>query len=157
MGLFYTAQFNAVAVAAQQDFFEITAPSDAIVAIHWIRITQTTELGDAAEEELSILFKRGATVSGSGGTATIAGVPTEFGFPAHGSVIDINNTTKANTGTIATLHSDSWNIRTPFEWLPTPELRFILSPSQRFTVELGTTPADSITCNGTMYFEEIGG
>jgi hypothetical protein len=157
MGLFYTAQFNAVAVTAAQDLFEITAPADAVVILHWIRLTQSTEIADAQEEELSILFKRGATTTGTGGTQAIAAVPIEFGFPAQGSVIDVNNTTKATSGTITTLHADTWNVRGPFEWLPTPECRFVLSPSQRFTVELVAAPTDSITMNGVMYFEEIGG
>lgn len=156
MGLKYIAQFNAVAATAQQDFFEIAGPADAVVLIHWIRISQTTEAGDAAEEQLSILFKRGATTTGSGGS-TPTPSPVEFGFPAAGSTVKANNTTKATAGTIVTMLADSWNVRSPYEWLPTPEFQLVLSPSQRFTVELATTPADSITLNGFICFEEIGG
>jgi hypothetical protein len=156
MGMLYTASFSSVAVTAQQDFFEYTAPSDAIVVLHWIELTQSTEVGDAQEEGLAILFKRGATTTGSGGS-TVTPAPTEFGFAAAGGVAKANNTTKATAGTIVTLYSSNWNVRTPFLWLPTPELRLVLSPSQRFTVELATTPADSITMSGTMYLEEIGG
>jgi hypothetical protein len=156
MGLFYSAQFNAVAATAQQDLFEIVAPADAVVVIHQIALAQSTEVGDAAEEALSILVKRGATTSGSGGSAPTP-APLEFGFPAAGSTVEVNNTTKATAGTIVTLHADVWNVRSQLLILPTPELRIVLSPSQRLTVELATTPADSITMNGTLYFEEIGG
>jgi hypothetical protein len=156
MGMLYSAQFNGVAVTAQQDLFELVAPSDAVVVIHQILLSQTTEVGDTQEEGLSILVKRGATTSGSGGT-TPALVPLENGFTAAGSVVEANNTTKATAGTIVTLHADSWNVRSQLLILPTPELRLVLSPSQRLTVELATTPADSITMNGTLYFEEIGG
>lgn len=156
MGLMYSLQFTGVAVTAQQDFFEYTAPADAVAIIHSINVTQTTDYKDAEEEILSVLLKRGATTTGSGGTTPTL-QPTEFGFPAAGGVGKVNNTTKATAGTIATLHADAWNIRGPFTWLPTPEIRIVLSPSQRFTVELATTPTDSITCNGTMYIEEIGG
>jgi hypothetical protein len=157
MGLVYTAVFNAVAVTAQQDFFELVAPSDAVVKVHRILITQSTEVGDAAEEGLNVLIKRGATTSGSGGGTPPTPQPTEFGFPAAGSTVEINNTTKASAGTIQTLWAENWNIRTPYEWLPTPECQLFLSPSQRLTVELATTPADSITMSGTLVFEEIGG
>jgi hypothetical protein len=156
MGMLYSAQFNGVTVTAQQDLFELVAPSDAVVVIHQILLSQTTEVGDTQEEGLSILVKRGATTSGSGGT-TPALVPLENGFTAAGSVVEANNTTKATAGTIVTLHADSWNVRSQLLILPTPELRLVLSPSQRLTVELATTPADSITMNGTLYFEEIGG
>jgi hypothetical protein len=160
MGMLFSGQFNAVAVTVQQDFFELIAPADCIVVVHRVLITQHTEFGDAAEEAFSILLKRGVgtVTTGSGGT-TPTPVKLETGFTAAGSTLKANNTTKmvVGTGTITTLHSDSWNIRVPFDFLPTPELRIILSPSERMTVELGTTPIDSITMNGTIYFEEIGG
>ena len=156
MGLKYIAQFNAVAATVQQDLFEIVAPADAVVIVHWVRFSQSTEFGDAAEEQLSILFKRGATTSGSGGS-TPTPAPVEFGFPAAGSTVEANNTTKATAGTIVTMLADTWNVRGPYEWLPTPEFQIAISPSQRFTVELATTPADSITLNGFICLEEIGG
>jgi hypothetical protein len=55
------------------------------------------------------------------------------------------------------MRPSNWIIQSPYLWLPTPEFRHILSPSQRYTVELATTPADSITVSGEMLVEEIGG
>lgn len=157
MGMLYTAQFNATAVSAQQDFFEILSPSDAVVLVHQVKISQGSDVGDAAEEGLNILVKRGVgSTTGSGGS-TPALVPTESGFAAAGSVVKANNTTKMTSGTITTLDGEQWLIRSPYLLLPTPECRLVLSPSQRLTVELATTPADALTVNGTLYFEEIGG
>ncbi len=156
MGRKYTVQFNAVAVTVQQDFFEIVAPSDACVLIHDISLTQVTETGDAAEEGLALLLKSGATASGSGGS-TPTPVPIEFGDAAFGGTTEVNNTTKANTGTIVTHAAWAWNVRIPFKEIFTPETRPILSPSRRLTLELATTPADSVTVSGFMTFEEIGG
>lgn len=156
MGMLYTVPFAAVAVTAQQDLFELTAPADAVVLIHQIQLSQSTEVGDAQEEGLSLLFKRGATTSGSGGSAPTPS-PVDFGYAAAGSAAEVNNTTKASAGTIVTMVADNWNVRSQYLWLPTPELRITLSPSQRFTLELATTPADSITMSGTLWFEEIGG
>jgi len=152
----YTAQFSAVAVTAAQDLFEITAPADAVVRIHQIEFAQYTDTGDAQEEIFSIKFKRGQTTSGSGGSSVTPAL-LQFGFPAAGSTVEANNTTIASTGTISTLYSSAWNIRSPFLWLPTPEMRIHLSPSQRFTVENLTAPTDSVTMNGTIVFEELGG
>jgi hypothetical protein len=153
----YTAVFAGVAVTAQQDFFEITSPADAVTIIHAVKLANLTEIGDVAEEMLSILHKRGATTTGTGGSQAITPQPVETGSSAYGGVVDTNNTTKASGGTIVTLDADGWNIRSPYLWLPTPELRPILGPSVRFTVELATTPVDSITINGCCYFEELGG
>lgn len=156
MGRVYTVQFNAVAVTAQQDLFEIVAPSDGVVVIHDIQLSQVSEVGDAAEEGLALLMKSGATASGSGGTTPTA-VPKELGDAAFGGTTEANNTTKANTGTIVTHDAWNWNIRMPWEKVFTPETRPVLSPSRRWTLELATTPADSITLSGRCTFEEIGG
>jgi hypothetical protein len=154
--MIYSIQFSSVAVTAAQDFFELTAPADCIVVIHAVELTQSTDVGDAAAEGLVILHKRGATTSGSGGSA-VTPQPLDFGYAAAGSAAEVNNTTIMTSGTIATLHSSNWIIQSPYLWIPAPEYRHILSPSQRYGVSTTSTPADSVTMSGTLYFEEIGG
>ena len=153
----YTAVFSAVAVTAQQDLFEVTAPATGLVVLYELMITQSTEVGDAQEEGLAILLKRGATTSGTGGTQAITPPPVSFGDPAFSGVVDINNTTKATAGTIVTLASWNWNVRVPFQIIWLPETRPMLSPSQRCTIELATTPADAITMSGVFTYESLGG
>jgi hypothetical protein len=156
MGRLYTVTFAGVAVTAQQDLFEIVAPADATVMIHDISLTQSTEVGDAAEESLNVLLKSGATVSGSGGSSPTA-IPISLGDAAFGGACEANNTTKANTGTIVTHAAWDWNIRMPFKEVFTPETRPTISPSRRCTLELATTPADSVTMSGWITIEEVGG
>lgn len=155
----YAATFSAVAVTAQQDLFEIVAPSTGIVILQRIVISQTTEVGDAQEESLLLTLRRGATTSGSGGTTVTpaSGGAMENSGPAFTGVVEANNTTVATAGTVTPLHIEAWNIRSVFDWLPIPECRPILSPSQRAVLNLGTTPADSITMSGTLLFEWLGG
>lgn len=155
MGRMYTGQFNGVAVTAQQDLFELVAPSTAICVIHSIELEQTTEVGDTQEEGLSILLKSGSTTSGSGGS-TPSKVAAQVSDAASGATLEANNTTKATAGTIVTHNAWSWNVRMPFNKIFTPEMRPMVAPSRRLTVELATTPADSITMNGTITWEEIG-
>lgn len=152
----YTAVFSNVAVTAQQDLFELVAPADAVVAIHAIEIAQTSEVGDAQEEGLSLLLKSGQTTSGSGGTTPTA-IPRTLGQAAFGGTVEVNNTTKATAGTIVTHYSWAWNVRGEFVRIFTPECRPTMVPSRRCTLELATTPADSITVSGTIVFEELGG
>jgi hypothetical protein len=155
-GRIYTVSFTAVGVTAQQDFFEIVAPADAAVDILEIGLSQSTEIGDAMEEGLSVILKSGSTTSGSGGTAPTP-VPHQLGDAAFGGTAEVNNTTKATAGTIVTHYAWNWNVRVPFEKVFTPETCKTISPSARATLELGTTPADSITISGYMVIRENGG
>lgn len=153
MGRMYSAQFNGSAATAQVDFFELNAPSTASLVLHRVEITQSTEAGDAQDEMLTVLIKRGATTSGSGGaTPTAAEL---FSSAAFGGTVETMNTTKATAGTIVTLYSAAFNVRAGFLYVPTPEERIVIAPSGRLTVELATTPADSITFNGTIVFEAL--
>lgn len=158
MGKMYTVIFNEVAVTAQQDLFELTNGGSRILLIHGWELSQTTELGDAAEENLNLMLKRGtsATTSGSGGSAPTP-APIEVNQGASTFLAEVNNTTKLSGGTITTLVVTSWNIRnSPCTWMFTPECRPVVSPSERLVLQLNNTPADSITMSGTMWVEEIG-
>lgn len=162
MGRMYTATFKDIAVTAAQDLFEIAGPSDAVTVIHSWSISQKTETGDAAEEGLVLATNRGvgSVTSGSGG-ATVTPQPISDGDPAYGGTVERNNTTimAVGSGTLETdLEVHDWNIRiTPYRHVYTPEERPIISPGNRWTLELETAPADSITMSGTIVFEEIGG
>ena len=151
----YTVVFNAVAVTAQQDFFEIVAASGKPCRVLGLMLSQSTEVGDSAEEGLNITIKSGQTTSGSGGSSYTP-VPLNTTDAAAGFTAEINNTTKASTGTIVTHVADNWNVRLPYVLIFTPEMQVEVIGGRRLTVELGTTPADSITISGTLFVEELG-
>ncbi len=154
-GRMYSCQFSGSAATVQVDFFEIAAPATRAIEIMSVHLSQGTEIADAAEEMLLVLIKSGQTVSGSGGAAGTA-VPRAKGSSAAASALETMNTTKANTGTIVTHFAQYWNIRVPLDIIFTPETTIMLPPSERLTIELGTTPADSITFAGTLVFYEHG-
>lgn len=155
----YVASFTAVAVTAAQDVFEIVAPATSRVRIRELRLGQYSDAGDAAAEMLSILALRGYTTTGSGGSAVTAAnmAPVGLGTPlVAGSTVAANNTTVASTTTPLTLLSAAFNIATGFHYCPRfPEERIEIAASQRLVFRI-TAPADSLTMNGTMLFEEIG-
>jgi hypothetical protein len=153
MARIYTAQFNGVAVTAQQDLFELVAGTNTPIVIHELFLSQSTEIGDAQEEGLSILIKQGSTTTGSGGSAPTK-VPRDVDDAASAATVAANNTTKATAGTIVTHQAVAWNVRVPLQILFTPELRPYVKGGRRLTVELGTTPADSITLNGYITWSE---
>lgn len=155
MGRLYTAQFNGVAVSAQQDFFEINVPSTSIVLVHRIVLGQTSDVGDAEEEGLLIRERQGNTTSGSGGSTPTA-VPLILGDSAFAGTVEANNTTKATSGTAVTKRSWAWNVRMPFEYVMAPEERTLIRPSTRWCLELATTPGDALTMHGFVLFESLG-
>jgi hypothetical protein len=154
----YTVTFENVSVSAAQDFFEISPADDKPITILGLSLDNvggTADAGDAQEELLRVLIRRGHTVSGSGGSAptprpTKDSVDTAAGFAA-----EVNNTTIANTGTTHDLDAFGWNVRVPLmRWFP-PEMR--LGASQADTtivVRLLSTPADAISMSGTLWVAE---
>ncbi len=153
MGRMYSAVFENVAVTAAQDFIELNAPSDAVVVVHAVYIGQSSDAGDAESEMLDVLFHMGST-SGSGGS-TVTATPLELGDAAFGGTVEANNTTQSTEGTL--IHADTFNVLAGYQYMPTPETRIVISPSDRLNIELQAAPGDSLTMNGTIVFEEIGG
>lgn len=151
----YTVAFNSVAVTAQQDFFEITAASGKPIVLIGFGLSQSTEVGDAQEEGLNILIKSGQTTSGSGGTAPTP-VANDSSLSAAGFSAEVNNTTKASAGTIVTHYAYNWNVRAPLDYVFPEPMQLVMAASRRMTIELGTTPADSITISGYVVIQEIG-
>lgn len=149
----YAAVAEEVAVTAAQDLFQIVAPSDAVVVIHAVYISQSSDAGDTESEQLNILYHRGGT-NGSGGT-TVTPTPLQLGDAAAGSTVEMNNTTQSTEGVL--IHSDGFNVMAGYQDVRTPEARIYVSPSDIFNIELQTTPTDSLTMTVTVVFEEIGG
>ncbi len=150
-GRIYSANFEEVAVTVAQDLLELVAPSTGVVIVHSVTITQSSDAGDAQAEMLPILIHRG-TATGTGGT-TVTPSPLNVGSAAFGGVVEANNTTQSAEGTF--LHAEGFNVQIGFFYLPPPEDRVVIPPSGLFIVELQAAPADSLTMNGNIIFEEI--
>ena len=159
MARLYSAVFKDIAVTAVQDFFEVLAASTTAIKIHGFLLTQRTEAGDAAEEMLLLTTNRGvgAVTSGSGG-ASVTPQQIDNGDTASAATVERNNTTAMATGSgsLEELEAFNWNVRVPFHLIYPPEVRPVITPGNRWTLELETAPADSINISGTLWFEEIG-
>jgi len=150
MGRLYSVSFTEIAVAAQQDLFQLESlivPS----ILHAVFLSQSTDLGDAAAEGLSIKIAR-VTDAVSNVTAE---VPLDGGDAVATANINVNQTTELVAG-ITIIHSEAWNIALPFVYLPPPELRPTIKISDTLVVNLNKTPIDTMDMSGTLYFEQIG-
>lgn len=158
MGRMYQVPIPFAAQTAQIDFFELTAAAEKPCCIHEIYLANSTDVGDAQEEMLTLKLKRasGTVTSGTGGTAPTP-VPQEPDNAASGLTAEVNNTTKlvVGTGTITDERLYAWNVRTPFQLIFTPETRPRIKGGEKKVLELTTTPADSITMGGYVLIEEL--
>lgn len=157
-GRVYAVTLAATATASAIDWFEIISGSTAAFAIIGWDIGQTTELGDAAEEQIDYYVKRGAGsyTSGSGGNTGVARSPLQPGHAAATITAESANTTKiaVGTGTLVTLHNAAFNLRAGLkEWLP-EEAWFYAGPSQAIAIGMTGAPADSVTWVGTVWVLE---
>ena len=158
MGRIYTASVTAVAVTTAIDLLEIVPAAGRIVVIHAWDLFQTTDFGDAQDEGLGIIVKRGSSgsTSGSGGS-TPTPAPHETNAGAASSTVEMMNTTQAvaGGGTLTTVYTSGWNVRAGDPRPFIPEIRIYFGPAERGIVAM-TVPADSITMNASFTFEEIG-
>src|SRR6185437_564932 len=126
--------------------------------VGWV-VSQVSEVGDAAEEDVQITVRHmTATVTVTGGTA-VTPVPNHPGTDtAAGLTATCNCTTVATTsGASTTMEQLGWNERnTPWErWIP-EELRPVAINGEALVVRMETTLADDMTGTLTFFVEELG-
>lgn len=150
----YAVTFENVAVTAAQDFFELSPADDKPVRLLGILLGQSSDAGDAQDELLRIAVLRGHTTSGSGGSAATP-APLNPNDAAAGAAAEVNNTTIASAGTTTTLLADCFNVRSGYQvWFPPECAPEASQANTTVVVRLMAAPADSLTMNGTLYFEE---
>jgi len=157
VGRVYTLTFDGSTIAAASgdyDLFEIAPADDNPVALHGLHLGQTSELGDAAEEQMRVSIVRGNATGGNGAATTPR--PLNPNDVAAAAVCETVGSTPASTGTPLTLDIHTFNLRAGLEvWWP-PECRPKATQAQGLiVVRMLTTVADDITLAGTLYFEEL--
>jgi len=162
MSRIYTVELPKVSRTTSFDYFELTPADDKPCRLIYLDIGQTTELGDAAEEQMEWTIRRGGTgmTSGSGGTGSVAagsGVGKDAGIdPTSGFTYDAGNTTVATFTSGVILWHSAYNLRTGLIWPPFPEMWIGVSQANGgLVVRLESTPADSIDFVGTAVVEEL--
>ena len=142
------------------DLFEILPGDDKPCKIVGMKLGQTSEVADAAEEGLriSIIHMNATVTSGSGGSSVTPVKNVPVVDPAAAFTAEINNTTIATTsGTSTTMEEISWNIRqSPSEtWWFDADLQPGAVQTEALIVRCQTTPADDISITGTLFVLEL--
>lgn len=156
MGRKYWVDMPPVAITVAADLFEITPADDKPIRILALNLHQTSDFGDAQDEVLSVVWVRGHTTSGSGGT-TPTPRPCNPSDAAAGFTVDANNTTQATVGSTVNLPRHGWNVRAPLERPYTPdECPEASQANTTLLLRMSAAPADSLTIGGSILVEEFG-
>lgn len=132
-----------IAMTLATDLAQITVADDRPITVAGLIITQSSDVGDAAEEVLRWGLYRGVTTGSTGGTSLTV-TPLQQGGPTP-SVTGTTNWTTASTGGTLML-TGGFNIRVGQElWFP-PECRpYVGQAGSPFSFRLLAAPADSVT------------
>ena len=156
MGRKYWVDLTPTAVTVAADLVELTPADDKPIRVLSINLGQTSDTGDAQEELISLVWVRGHTVAGSGGSS-VTPTPCNPTDTAAGFTAKAFNTTAANTGTTTNGPRHVWNVRAPLERPYTPDEH--ISATQANTtliLRMAAAPADSLTIAGSILVEELG-
>jgi hypothetical protein len=154
----YRVPLVLTSVSVAIDLAELNAATSQMVRLIEIRFSQTSDAGDAQEEQLPVSLVTGHTTSGSGGNASVTPEP-ELGDSAWGGTCETFNTTQATAGTTATKVLGIWNVRTEFIWNPTPRGEVpggIWLPYNGRSVIRVPAPADALSIIGEVQFGVVG-
>lgn len=155
-GPVYKAAFSATALSTNPtDLFCLTAPSNSRVRIREIVFGQYSDFGDAEAEILSVLVMAGSTAPSSGSAITPQNVERHSGAPTASSSALGPSTTLASTASAEVMIADVVNMAAGWAYRPDMDECIVLEPSERLAVQV-SAPADAITANGTITFQEIG-
>lgn len=140
------------------DLLSIQPADDKPCALVGLKLSQSTELGDAAEESLRITIRRfPATVTIGSGGSSVTPVPNDSADVAAGFTARCNDTTVATTsGTGVICEELAWNERaSPLEmWWPEEDVQLKAKQGEAIIVRMETTPADDLTAELTFFVKE---
>ena len=150
----YTVEFEAQTIAAASgdyDLVTITPATNKPVEIVAITLDQSSELGDAQEEQLRLRLIRGHTTAPSGGAAATPR-PNSPNDAAAAFTARVCDTAIAAAGTPINLFSRTFNVRAGFEWGPRPNGmgEWCSAAETMILLRLMAAVADDLTLSGTM-------
>lgn len=156
MSRIYTVRFAALSFSAQTDFFEITPADDKPCKILGLFLGQSSDVGDAASENVPIkIVHLAATLTSGSGGSTPTPIPLDPLSTAAGFGAETGNTTIAtSTNGETVLFEDVWNVNAGYQlWIP-QGLEPVARQGAALCVRSYGAPADPLTTHGTLFIEE---
>lgn len=161
---YYTVEFTnkaATAAMADFDFFEIDPAADKPVEIVGLVLGQETAESDANEDfvRLAILRFTGGTFT-SGGEASTTPRPVDINDGAAAGAYEAfnaNGGVATSSGTTTRLHSDTFNVRSGYQFWWPEDVRFRIggAANEAAVVRCESTLDATSNFSGTLYVREI--
>lgn len=149
----YAVTFDNVAATAVQDLISVTATANMAIRIHEAAVGQI-DLTTVSSLRVALRRLPATVTAGTGGNA-FTPVKLQNGDAAATATARINDTGVATTsGSATVIVADTFNVLNGFLWLPAPEDRIIIAPSQALVFSLLTAPT-SCHISGRVIFEEL--
>lgn len=153
----YTVTLPPTAIAvATTDLIALVAADDIPIKVRAVRVWQTSDVGDAQDEVVTLQLVRGNTTVGSGGS-TVTPVPKNIKDAAATPTTQrVGDTTAASAGTTTIPYQTGWNVRAPLEMIfPEDMMPGTDEGSGRIVLRLGAAPADSLTIGASIDYWEM--
>jgi hypothetical protein len=149
-GRIYTAPLDAISVTndADQDIWEIASAATKQVILHGFSLTSSHTTDERARLRL---IRR--TASGSGGSAATVIAVDQGNAVATAATVEVLNTTPGTGSSI--LNGWQWSQQGELLYLPTPELRDVISVSSFLCLNLQTALGGTRTWSGWVRYEEV--
>lgn len=158
-GRVYYATLDALSVAVVTDLFYISAPTDAVVYVEEVKITQEAS---EASEQLPLFLFRTTTNQDAVGTANTPN-PREVGDPAFGGIVRTNiagGSLSAETTPLGPREGQNelngWHLVGSYDE-PLAILSPVAATAGRLVIKLDAAPTAAILINGWVKLREIGG
>lgn len=149
MGRLYSVPFENVTVtAAAQDVWAITTAATKQLILHAFSLTSAY----TTDERVRLRLLR-RTTAGTGGVAGTVVALDQGNAIAAASSMSYTVTTPGTAGAI--LYGWQWSQQGELLYLPTPEMRPVVSVSSYLALNLVAAPGASRTWSGSVTFEEI--
>lgn len=149
-GRIYTAPLDAVSVTtdADQDIFGIGSSSSKQVILHGFSLTASY----TTDERIRLRLVR-RTAVGSGGSAATSVAADQGNSVAATATVRVLDTTPGTGSTI--LNGWQWGQQGELLYLPTPELRDIMSVSSFLCLNVQSATGGTRTWSGWVRWEEV--
>lgn len=150
----YSLVFKDVAITAAQDLINLTATAGMAFKIHSIELGQRT-LATWEAKNVRLTRNPATVTAGTGGAAGTLKPLNPSDVAATVTARTNDTTGQTTSGTATDIFAREWEFLNGFFWLPAPEQRPIIRPSEGVVLRLDTAPSASMTASGYMLIEEL--
>lgn len=150
----YSVAFKDVSISAAQDLINLTATAGMAFKVHAVELGQRT-LATWEAKNVRMTRNPATVTTGSGGAAATPRALNPSDVAATVTARTNDTTGQTTSGTATDILAREWEFLNGFFWLPAPEQRPIIRPSEGLVLRIDTAPSAAMLASGYILFEEL--